>query len=101
MTELTNGTMRWTEGQVKAARDALSIAEGACNSRGIARALVEAYDAWALACHNTDIYNRCPPALLILEQLVFLAGGMGTQIEYPNRSDRYYEATKQCEDIVL
>lgn len=91
----------WTDEQIRAARDAINVAEGACNGRGIARALVKAMDAWSDA--GTDISNRCPPAILMLEQLAFLAGGAGTEITYrrggEDNPDRYHRARLQCIEI--
>ena len=65
----------WTEEQYQAAKDALFINEGACNGSGIALSLQKAYAAW-LHAEGTDAANKCAPALVILNQLAHLAGGI-------------------------
>lgn len=67
-------------------REALSIQEGACNVRGIARALVQAADA-AEGPASQDAAVR-----LIVHQLYHLCNGW--QID--NSLDEYGKLTKLC-----
>lgn len=74
-----------SEKMKKIAKDAEVIYEGACNPRGIARALVEACDFAADNGDGSDAKRKLyAPARLILRQLNYLMGlsiGDGGNVE--------------------
>jgi len=83
-----------TQEQIKAAKDALFISKGASNPCGISHSLNEAYLAWFHATDSTNKAAKCPPAILILEQLSYLAG-RGLVFS----SSVFYDAIARCEEI--
>ncbi len=87
---------RYTEEQIKAAKDALVIVDpGACNLTGVALALHEAGKAW-LHSHGTDAANASAPVRLILDQLLNLAFKGRVSIG----SDEFHKAYEECKAIV-
>jgi len=80
-----------TKEQYKAACDALQINEGACNGRGVSKALAKAYDAWE---GDTDESNRSAPVRLILYQLCHLA-----KIPVDLSMSEYGEDVNKCKQI--
>lgn len=83
-----------------ACRDALSISQGACNPRGISRALVRAIDAGCDASgkghDGVKDAKFGAPARLILEQLIFLLGG---SVTWPDGVLQFGRDTEACEEI--
>ena len=87
---------RYTEEQIKAAKDALVIVDpGACNLTGVALALHEAGKAW-LHSHGTDAANTSAPVRLIMTQLIQLA--FGSLVDVP--LDVFSTAFDECKMIV-
>jgi len=68
--------MSYTPEQIKAAKDAISIIAGACNPKGIAKALDRAY----CAEEDTKAAATSPAAMLMLHQLVYLASHHGAKV---------------------
>ena len=88
---------RYTEEQIKAARDALVIVDpGACNLTGVALALHEAGKAWLHARRDTHDANTCAPVRLIMTQLIHLA--FGPVVDVP--LDVFSAAFDECKRIV-
>jgi hypothetical protein len=87
---------RYTEEQIKAAKDALVIVDpGACNLTGVALALHAAGKAW-LHSHGTDAANTSAPVRLIMTQLIQLA--FGSLVDVP--LDVFSTAFDECKMIV-
>ena len=88
---------RYTEEQIKAAKDALVIVDpGACNLTGVALALHEAGRAWLHARRDTHAANTCAPVRLIMTQLIHLA--FGPVVDLP--LDVFSAALEECKRIV-
>jgi len=89
----------------KQAKDALLIQDpGACNPRGVARALVESIDADALDTHFTPSYMRdglecdrtSPATRLIAHQLIWILTGKDIAIVPMYNADDYSADVKAC-----
>ena len=77
----------------KQAQDAMFISDGACNPRGVARALVSSIDQDMAQGFGKD--KTSPASFLILDQLLFLLTGHQMPVEIFD----WFTARKDCQAL--